>query len=179
MTGEFVRGLPGEGPLSVFRYGVLRVWRLPVGPLLEGGLGTLPLAPISAVAEADLRPVIKRMKERLRRQERERELWTATKILLRLRYPPDLVDLLLRGVMGMRESSTYQAILAEGERNLLLAAGEGKFGPLDDSTRAAIAAIADVARLEELAKRLFQANSWEELLGPRGRRRNGRRKPGR
>jgi hypothetical protein len=131
---------------------VVRVWRLPVGPLLAGGLGTLPLAPISRVGEAALPGVIERMKRRLRRQEREGELWAATKILLGLRYPPGLVDVLLRGVVSMKESSTYQAILAEEAQRFLVALGEDKFGAPDDRTRAAIAAIADVARLEELGR---------------------------
>ncbi|HZT80116.1 MAG TPA: hypothetical protein VFA26_07840 [Gemmataceae bacterium] len=38
----------------MFRYGVVRVWQLPPEQLLTGGLGTLPLAPIGAVREADM-----------------------------------------------------------------------------------------------------------------------------
>ena len=41
------------------------VWQLPVESLLAGGVGTLALAPISAVSEGDVRRVIRRMKERL------------------------------------------------------------------------------------------------------------------
>ncbi len=74
----------------------------------------MPLAPISAVAEQELPRVIKRMRERLRREERAKELWTATRILLGLRFPNALIDALLQGVMGMKESVSYQAIVAEG-----------------------------------------------------------------
>jgi predicted transposase YdaD len=192
LTGRLARQVPGARPHSVFRYGVVRVWRLPVGPLLAGGLGTLPLAPISDVGRSDLPRVIEQMKRRLRRQERERELWATTKILLGLRYPPGLVDVLLRGVIGMRESSTYQAILAEGHaegrvegraeeaQRILLRLGERRFGPPDEATRAVIRAIGDAEKLEGLCDRLPEATSWQELLGQSApRRRNGRRKPGR
>jgi len=40
---------PDEPPYDLFRYQVIRVWQLPPEGLLRGGLGTLPLAPISAV----------------------------------------------------------------------------------------------------------------------------------
>jgi hypothetical protein len=54
------------------------------------------------------------------------------------------------------------------------------FGPADDQARAAIAAISDVERLEELGKSVRGAANWQELLGlPAPRRRNGQRKPGR
>src|SRR5438552_6667012 len=48
-NGLLQRGLPGEAPLSTLRYEVIRVWQLPVEPLLVGGIGTLALAPISNV----------------------------------------------------------------------------------------------------------------------------------
>ena len=55
-----------------------------------------------------------RMKEWLRGAERARELWTATRILMGLRHSQDLIDVLLQGVQGMKDSVTYQAIVAEG-----------------------------------------------------------------
>jgi predicted transposase YdaD len=196
LTEVLERGLPGEPPEAVFRYRVVRVWRLPVERLLTGGWGTLPLAPISNVAQGQLPGVIRRMKQRLRRERQARELWQATEVLLGLRYPPDFVDVLLRGVTGMKESSTYQRIVAEGlaegrtqglaqgrveeARRFLLVLGEDKFGSADGQTRAAIDAISDVERLEALWKGVRGAASWQELLGlPAPRRRNGRRKPGR
>src|SRR5262249_37649197 len=103
LTGVLERSLPDEVPEEVFRYRVIRVWQLPAERLLTGGLGTLPLAPISNVNQGQLPDVIRRMNERLRRERRAHELWTATKVLLGLRYPRDLVDILLQGVMGMKE----------------------------------------------------------------------------
>jgi hypothetical protein len=179
--------LPGEGPYAVFRYGVVRVWQLPPEQLLAGGLGTLPLAPISAVDEDDLPDVIRRMQDRLRHRDARAsagEFWAATRILLGVRYSDEFAGALLRGAAGMKESVTYQAIVQEGRveeaQRMLLLMGAAILGRADKRAKAAIQAIADVERLEELARRAPKASSWQELLGlPEPRRRNGRRGAGR
>jgi predicted transposase YdaD len=89
----------------------------------------------------------------------------------------------------MKESTTYQAILAEGRaegeargrvgeaRRLLLLLGEKHLGAADAATREAIEALSDIAQLEALIVRAPDAENWAVLLGratPRGR---GRRKP--
>jgi hypothetical protein len=75
ITGVYERRFPdADAPYLTFRYQVIRVWQLPVEPLLAGGPGTLPLAPISAVGEADLPGVIRRMKERLSEPRQRRAL---------------------------------------------------------------------------------------------------------
>ena len=48
LTGTLQREFPGEPPYLVFRYGVVRLWQLPAETFLSGGLGILPLAPLSA-----------------------------------------------------------------------------------------------------------------------------------
>jgi hypothetical protein len=58
LTGTLQRGFRDEPPYWVFRYGVVRVWQLPAETFLGGGLGILPLAPLSAVAETELPGVI-------------------------------------------------------------------------------------------------------------------------
>jgi hypothetical protein len=86
----------------------------------------------------------------------------------------------------MKDSVTYQAILEEGKaegkaeeaRRILLLLGRDRFGDPPADVRAALDGLADVTRLEELAVRLKQAASWQELLGlPGPRRRSPRRKP--
>jgi predicted transposase YdaD len=184
LTGQYLRSLPGEEPHAVFRYTVLRVWQCPVEQLLRGGLGTLPLAPISAVAQSELPNVIKRMKDRLWRVERAAELWTATRLLLGLRFADQVIDVLLRGVMDMKESTTYQAILAEGRaegrtegraeeaKRLLLVLGEKEWGAANATAQSVIDATTDVARLEQWIEQIPQKTSWRDLLG---RTRPGRR----
>jgi len=197
LTGVRRRAVPGEKPYGSFRYQVLRVWQLPVETLLAGGLGTLPLAPISAVTAADLPGIIEKMRQRLSRREARAQaanLWGATYILLGMRYSSQVASLLLRGVLSMRESTTYQAILeegaaigeakgkAEGEakgrlaeaRKFLQMLGEGKFGIPDGRAAKALAGIDDLQRLETLGRRLLQASSWQELLELPPRRRRSR-----
>jgi predicted transposase YdaD len=172
------------------------VWQLPVERLLAGGLGTLPLAPISAVAEAELPGVIERMRQRLRGRSRAHasKLWTATYVLLGLRYDQLRVDELLQGVIAMEESVTYQAIIAKGrdqgraeglhqgelqqaQKTLLLLRQE-RFGAPDARVTAVVEAITDLRLLEQLSVRLLHAASWEELLElPRRRSRRPKQAP--
>jgi predicted transposase YdaD len=194
-NGLLQRGLPDEAPVSTLRYEVIRVWQIPVEPLLTGGTGTLALAPISNVAAGDVRHVIRRIKERLsgpRAPRRAADLWAAVYVLLGLRYSDEFAHALFEEVLGMEQSATYQAIVRRGREEgreegraegraeealrLLLLQGEGKFGPPDVATRAALEATTDLAQLEALVLRLMSAGSWQDLLTPR--RRNGRRKAG-
>jgi predicted transposase YdaD len=195
LTGVYEQHLAGEPAYLTFRYQVIRVWQLPVARLLAGGLGTLPLAPISAVAEAELPGVIERMQERLRGRPRARasKLWTATYVLLGLRYDQLRVDELLEGVIAMEESVTYQAIIAKGRdqgraeglhqgelqqaRKMLLLQGQERFGAPAARVRAAVEGLSDLQRLEQLSVRLLHAASWEELLELPHRSRRPKRTP--
>ncbi len=82
----------------------------------------------------------------------------------------------------MRESSTYQAILAEGEarglaegeargraaeaRRILLRLGHKRFGPPDTRTRAALERIADPDQIERMTDRVLDGASWDDLEIP-------------
>ena len=165
-------------------------------PLLAGGPGTLPLAPIGAVTEADLPGVIERLKEKLaapRYRKTAGTLWTAVDVLMGLRYERALVEQLLSGVRDMEESVTYQAIVEKGvakgrqegrleqARHSLLVLGEELFGtPAESRTRARIEAINSLEQLDQLTRRAAHVRSWEELLADapapeprRGPRRRG------
>lgn len=169
-----------------FVYKIVRVWEIPVGTLLSGGIGTLPLAPIAAVTEQELPGVIDAMKRRTDTElpaQEARELWTATRILMGLRWLPDLVGQLLHGVQGMKESATYQEIVREGmqegreqgivqgrtaeARSLLLRQGSKRFGPPDAAVRERLEAIVHLPHLEALFDRVLDGTctSWGELLG--------------
>jgi predicted transposase YdaD len=204
LTGMYERGFPDEGPYLTFRYQVVRLWQVPPEPLLTGGLGLLALAPISAVTEAGLPGIIERVGRRLggRRGRKQAEVvWAAAYILLGLRYSAALAAQLFRGVVSMKESATYQAILEEGRqqgrqqgreegreegrhegrtegavaeaRKALRLIGDDAFGEPDARTAAAIERLDDLGRLEELLKRVRTAGSWKELLGPPAPRRRG------
>jgi hypothetical protein len=72
----------------------------------------------------------------------------------------------------MKESSTYQYTLeegrvegrVEGERRLLLLMGSKRFGEPDAQIRAALENITSPQQLEQLAVRIFEVESWRELL---------------
>ncbi|MHB1425363.1 MAG: RpnC/YadD family protein [Gemmataceae bacterium] len=176
LTGRYERSFPDEEPYLIFRYAVVRVWQLAPEPLLRSGLALLPLAPISAVTETELPGIIKRMERRLSSRRGRKQaplLWGAAYILLGLRYSPALAAQLFRGVLSMKESSTYQAILEEGRsegavaeaKKLLRIFGSRRFGDPDAQTVAAIESIEDLMRLENLASRLEEVKNWQELLG--------------
>jgi predicted transposase YdaD len=195
LTGLRQRGFPKELPYNVFGYRVIRVWQIAPELLLAGGLGTLPLAPICAVTEGELPGIIKQLEQRFERREVRRiagQLWAATYILLGLRHSPAVAQALLQGVLSMKESSTYQAILHEGlqagrqkglqeglqeglreglvegavkeARKLLLRLGSKQLGSPSARTKAALTKINDLGRLEALIERLGKVESWHALM---------------
>ena len=105
-------------------------------------------------------------------------LYMATYLLMGLNYPDELVDRLLEGVQNMKESATYQKIpregegrvegrvegLVEGERRILKRLGTRQFGKPDPLIDAALDAITDLDRLEQLSVRVLEVKTWEELL---------------
>ena len=185
VTGVLRQLRPSGECYLEFHYQVVRVWQEPAERFLEGGLGLLPLAPISAVSQDRLPAVIRRMADRLAgkvKPARAAMLWSASYILAGLRFPGNFTEKLFAGVHAMEESSTYQLILARGKsqeaRRILLLLGEANFGPPGEDTVAAIEAISDVDRLEDLSRRLLHVESWQELLAPTPapRRRNGKKR---
>jgi hypothetical protein len=192
LTEVYERGFLGEEPYLTFHYHVVRVWRLPPEPLLSAGLALLPLAPISAVTKAELPGIIERIGQRLgsRHGRKQAEvIWAAAYILLGLRYTPALATQVFRGVVSMKESSTYQAILEEGRlegrtegavaeaKKVLRLLGDEVFGPPNARTAGALERLNDLARLEDLLRRVRAAQSWQELLGEPARRANRRPAP--
>lgn len=175
LTGLFrLDGLDGTAYLS-FGYQVFRPWQQPIEPLLAGDPLTLPLVALAGLSIDDLPSAIGRMRERLAGEPQEVAglIWTATNWLLGARLRPEVVARLLSGVEEvMRESSTYQQVLAEGRvegrvegaRAVLLQLGARQFGPPDARVRAALDAIGDPEQIAQLSNRLLEVGSWDELL---------------
>jgi hypothetical protein len=186
LTGLYERGFPGEPFDAALRYRVLRIWEIPAATWLSGGLGLVPLAPLGSVQKADLPAVVAQMKQRFDREapSQAKELWSAAYILMGLRYERAMIQLLLRGVVNMKESVTYQAILEEGEaigkaeeaRKMLLLQGRDRFGEPSAKIVALLDAVTDLGRLEALVIRLLHVKTWEELLGGNGTTRHPRRR---
>lgn len=156
-----------------FAYQVIKVWEQPPQIFLNAGLGVLPLAPLANVSEESLPAVVESMSERLREANRAdaAELWTATHLLMGLKYETDLIELMLRKVRSiMQESVTYQAIRREGiligSQNAILRQGTERFGEPEDSIRDRVHSITSPDALDDLLVRLLSVSSWDELLEP-------------
>ena len=95
-----------------------------------------------------MREIARRLSGRRLRRQSSR-VWSATYILMGLRWPRPLTEELFRRVRSMKESVTYQAILEEGEakgqlaeaKRLLRLQGESRFGPPDKPSVLALEAI--------------------------------------
>ena len=154
------------------------MWEIPAEQFAEGGLGLLPLAPVAQIAETEVPSLIRKMDSRLLAETPSGEyakLWTATYLMMVLRYEEAIIDVLLQGVRNMRESVTYQAILREGReegkehmRDMLFKQGQKRFGTPDAKTIAAIHATTDFEALELLGERLMEVENWSELLAEPG-----------
>lgn len=170
---------PPVGAPWAFRYEVLRVWQRTVEEFLRGPLGLLPLAPLAGVSATDLPTIVDGMKTRVAAVPDGAlvaKIWAATYVLLGLRFESAVIDNVLEGVMQMEESTTYQAIIrrgmaagraegrAEEARHVLSRQGRKKFGPPTAAQEAALAAITDLARLEDLSEKVLDVNTWDELL---------------
>jgi predicted transposase YdaD len=117
LNGVYTATLPGEGlPYHTLHYRVLRVWEFPVATVLTSGLGVLPLAPLCLGAEERLPEVIATLNQRFQAEAgaQAAELWTATRVLMGLRYDAELIETLLQGVHEMKDSTVYQAWTTEG-----------------------------------------------------------------
>jgi hypothetical protein len=67
----------------------------------------------------------------------------------------------------MLESSFFQVqkdIAVKALHRLLTRQGTQKFGPPGSSITAALEAINDLARLERICERIFDATSWDDLM---------------
>ena len=159
-----------------FAYEVVRLWQLPVDRFLQGGLGAAPLAtlakyPANVSAEAGLAQVVGAIFERLSREKSpaaEAKVLTASYVLSGLRVSREIAKKVFEGVQAVEESTTYQAIVEEGQirevRKLILRHGKRKFGRPTAAVTKALEASEDLDRLERLLDRVFTATSWQALL---------------
>jgi predicted transposase YdaD len=160
-----------------FRFEVRRIWERPADELLQGTLGTLPLAPLGALPgglgpmEA-LPAIIARIGERLRAEAPPAvaaKLMTAAYVLTGVRVTQDEVNRLYRGITMLEESTSYQYILKRGAlerlRKLVLRLGRAKFAAEPDAAIVSrIEAVAEPDELDRLAERVLFVNSWAELI---------------
>ncbi|MDY3556436.1 hypothetical protein R5W24_005602 [Gemmata sp. JC717] len=181
LTGTLELTGAGGTPYLTFRYTVVRVWLETVDALLAAGPGVAPLALLTNEADADLPAAFVRFRQALRSaavpDSVERGLLGSTFVLCGLRYDPARVETLYRELsMTLEDSTTYQLILSKGlaqgeargavaeAQRLLLLQGQERFGAPDPAAEAALRAVTDRNRLEQLARRVLTATGWSDLL---------------
>jgi len=189
LSGAFEIRMPDGWETNRYNYRVVRLWGEDPEPYLTAGVNLVPLAPLTNVTAEELPSLVRRMAGRISAEPRPRalKLWTAAYLLMGLCYSEEVVSQLLEGVLGMQESTTYQAILREGrqeglvegrqegliegritgEQQLLIRQGTKRFGRPDPAILEAIEAICDVERLEALGERIVDPDvrDWNSLLG--------------
>lgn len=184
LTGEY------RDPWNTLIYEVLRVWEMSPSIFFSGLISLLPFAPLSNVAKGELPALISQMTAEIGTHygaALQKEIWACTHVLMGLKYRPHVATELLVGVFNMLDlstSSTYQELVknakAEGEargevrgeergrsveaRQMLLKMGIKRLGEPDLEAQKALKAITSHERLEDLAVRLFDVESWQDLL---------------
>jgi predicted transposase YdaD len=181
LTGRYERQLPDGWITNRYNFRVVRLWEEDPATYLNAGISLVPLAPLTDVQGLGLPAIIRRMEARIDPLPKPRAdiLWTATLVLMGLRYPDEFSnELLKRKLPAMRESTTFQAILREGReegiilgrieeaRRGLLRQGTKRFGEPDATTATAIEAINDLGRFGVLSDRIVDADihGWDDLL---------------
>lgn len=191
LTGVFRRSLPNAKCYHEFRYGVTHVWKQPVEKYLTGGRGTLLLAVLTDQAAGNLGDVLLRIKRRIRNEiseDEQKRFWTATGVLMGMRYKFDDYNPLLEKIMDVSDSTFikhYEQVgLKKGmqkgmekgvekgvekgrvmrARELLLQIGTLRFGIPSAAIKRRIQAIDDDNRLGELVNTCVVVSSWSELF---------------
>jgi predicted transposase YdaD len=144
---------------------------------------------------------MKRRVARHRNKIQYEQVWISTFILMGLRYSSAFSAQLLQGVLSMKESTTYQAIIEEGRkegriegleegreegreegelralRETILDLGTQRFGVPSAAVRDTVEGQTEVTRLREIRGRVLTATGWQDLLSPGepSPRRRGRR----
>lgn len=176
-TGAYVRHGVGGNVIAEFRYHVERVWERSLDHWLGAGVGLAPLALLTDEAGTDLEGALDRFRGVLFDPRTDpavaRSVLGSSYVLCGLRYDSARVAAMYQRLsMTMEDSTTYQAILAQGVargqlqtlRGVLLRQGTRRFGTPDPAVVAAVEGITDVGRLEALAERVLDATGWDDLL---------------
>lgn len=166
---------PPFGPAWEFGYTVVRVWQASADALLTGPLALAPLAPVTDIPFDTIPDAIRSVATRANKESDPTttdRLLTAIGLLLRLRYGPVIASDLLTRFPEIPNMEPFKQFTdkgraegrAEALRSSLQLFGQNKLGAPSDAQRAALAAVTDPVRLEELCKKVLTANTWDELL---------------
>jgi hypothetical protein len=120
LTGTLELRLPGGVLVHRFHYDVFRVWERPVGTLMVGDVGTLPLAPLADVPPEEVPEIVREVDARLVRKtppDVAATIMETTLILAGMRLGEEWVEALQKGLHTMNittGSSYYRLAHREG-----------------------------------------------------------------
>jgi len=191
VTGVVSRCRLDGSEYSHFEYTVIKVWELHIEPLMASGIGALPLVLLTDEAAGQLGTMVDRIDARLRAEQVPNAdrvfLMTCGYILLGLRYTGTEIQNAYTRVRGMKESSTYQAILEEGRaegiekgreegeikgeikgelktrQSTLLDILRDRFGAVPAEVELRIRAVTEAARLQHAILRAIRISSIDDL----------------
>ncbi len=166
---------PPFGPGWNFRYTVVRLWEMPVGPFLEGPLAILPLAPLADHTGIGLTAVANEIGRRLHNEgdfANGDQIVTMIAVLMKLRYNAMTTLEFINSIPDAEDYPGFKMFLDRGRsegqmkeaRSLLLRQGNKKFGPPKLAQESAINEFFDLAQLEVLCEKLLDVNTWDDLL---------------
>ena len=92
--------LPNGKLTHYFDFDVIRLWELPVEILLQGGLATLPLAPLAKFEPGRLPEVMRRIELRLEEAtvDQEKDLRAGIYVLMGMKYQEAFIAQIMKGV---------------------------------------------------------------------------------
>ena len=102
LTGQFEIRLPDGLLANQYNYRVVRIWQEDPELYLTSGVSLVPLVPLTNVAEQALPELVQRMADRINAEPETRAatLWTATYLLMGLRFTDEFAMHLLEGVQN-------------------------------------------------------------------------------
>ncbi len=174
VTGRVHAGA-GDDWLLDFRYKVVRLYGLPVEPLVTGPIATIGLVGVAAVPAADAARVATRVRDRLVSElplAEAREMAEVLRVFAGLRPGGKFLETIMMTTADLFQASkSYRETVlkgraegrAEGERAMLVRMGTARFGPPPAAVSARVAA-ATPDDLDRLADRLLSAAGWGDLF---------------
>jgi hypothetical protein len=184
LTGSLDLRLPDGQIVHDFHYGVVKTWQQSAEAILQGPLGTLPMALLADIPPEAARTVLQRIDERLVLEATEPEaarLINSTLLLAGLRFEKETLAQLFFGVRSMnlldakilKDSSAYQLlqeieerVRVEEARSILIGLATDRFGEPTETQKALLDGITDHDRLVRLCKQVGSLATWDELLAP-------------
>jgi hypothetical protein len=132
---------------------VVELWTIPAEVLLASDdPGMIPWVPLSRI-DGPIEPILRQCRERIDRQADEDErdnLLAVIQVLIGLRYDDPRFLAIFGGEGAMIESPVLQNFLAKRLHKNILTYLRGRFGDIPPETEAALRAVIDETKLDEL-----------------------------